>query len=82
MITVDFRELQGLNDVKCVKVPCRGGQKRIFAHLPILLCLALIHVAQVFTCMSCQLCNENNSFLKRKLNQAILRTLLSFLISH
>ena len=58
MITMNFRELQGLNDVEYVKVPCRGDQKHLFAHVPILLCLTLIHMAQIFTCVSCQLCNE------------------------
>ena len=58
MITMNFRELQGLNDVEYVKVPRRGDQKHLFAHVPILLCLTLIHMAQIFTCVSCQLCNE------------------------
>lgn len=51
--TLDFRELQGLNDVKWVNAPCRGGQEYFLARLPILLCLALIHMVQVFSCMSC-----------------------------
>ena len=56
MVTMDFRELQELNDVK---VPHRGDQKHLFAHMPILLCLTLVHVTQIFTSVSYQLCNED-----------------------
>ena len=59
MITMDFRELQELNDVEYVKVPHRGDQKHLFAHMPILLCLTLVHVTQIFTCVSYQQCNED-----------------------
>ena len=48
------------------KVPCRGGQKHHFAHVPVLLCLTLIHMAQIFTCVSCQLCNEDYTFFSKR----------------